>query len=113
MEDRRDKHDPYNLQRFVDAQVREYAYANVCAELRRGQKNGHWMWFIFPQIKGLGTSRTALHYGISGGEEAHAYLRHPILGPRLRECTKLVNAIEGRTIKQIFSDPDDLNFDPV
>jgi uncharacterized protein (DUF1810 family) len=108
MENRTEKHDRYNLQRFVDAQATEYA--NVCAELKRGQKRSHWIWFVFPQIKGLGTSSTALHYGISGREEAQAYLHHPILGPRLRECTKLVNAIEGHTIRQIFSSPDDLKF---
>jgi uncharacterized protein (DUF1810 family) len=108
MENRTEKHDRYNLQRFVDAQAS--VYANVCAELRRGQKQSHWMWFVFPQIKGLGISSTALHYGISGREEAQAYLRHPVLGPRLRECTKFVNAIEGLTIRQIFSYPDDLKF---
>ena len=108
MEDRQEEHDPYDLQRFVDAQVR--AYENACSELKLGQKQSHWMWFVFPQIKGLGTSSTALYYAISGRDEAQAYLRHPVLGPRLRECTKLVNAIEGRTIRQVFAYPDNLKF---
>jgi uncharacterized protein (DUF1810 family) len=110
MEERQEKDDPYALQRFVDAQFS--VYGNVCDELGRGQKVGHWMWFIFPQIKGLGINSTSLFYAISGREEARAYLSHPILGPRLRECTKLVNAIQRWTIKQIFhiSCPDDLKF---
>ena len=108
MEDQQEKRDPYNLQRFVDAQI--HVYADVCAELRRGQKQSHWMWFVFPQIKGLGSSSASLYYGIFGREEAQAYLRHPVLGPRLRECTNLVNAVEGLTIRQIFSYPDDLKF---
>jgi len=108
MEDRQEEHDPYDLQRFADAQVR--TYENACSELKLGQKQSHWMWFVFPQIKDLGTSNTARYYGISGRDEAQAYLRDPILGPRLRECTKLVNAIEGRTIRQIFAYPDNLKF---
>lgn len=108
IDDRQEKRDPYNLQRFVDAQ--SHIYAGVCAELRRGQKQSHWMWFVFPQIKGLGFSSSSLRYGISGREEAQAYLCHPVLGPRLRECAKLVNAIEDRTIGQIFFHPDYLKF---
>lgn len=108
MEDQQQKQDPYNLQRFLDAQTR--VYADVCAELRHGQKQTHWMWYIFPQLKGLGDSSNSLFYGISGREEAEAYLRHPVLGPRLRECTNIVNAVEGWTINQIFSFPDPLKF---
>ena len=100
--------DPYNLQRFVAAQ--HSVFDEVCSELRRGQKRSHWMWFIFPQIKGLGHSPMANQYAISSREEAAAYLQHSILGPRLRECTRLVNLIEGRSIEQIFGYPDDLKF---
>ena len=100
--------DPYNLQRFLDAQ--SYHYDDVVAELRSGMKRTHWMWFIFPQIAGLGSSPTAVKYAISSREEAQAYLKHPILGMRLRKCTQLVNAIEGRTIDQVFGYPDDLKF---
>jgi uncharacterized protein (DUF1810 family) len=108
MEEGHDEHDPDNLQRFVDAQARQYE--NARTELRGGQKRGHWMWFIFPQIRGLGFSSTSQYYGITGREEAQAYLCHPILGSRLRECTKLVIAIGGRHIGQIFFGPDDLKF---
>jgi len=100
--------DPYNLQRFVDAQ--DAVYEQVCRELRRGEKAGHWMWFIFPQLHGLGHSQTATLFGISSGEEAEAYLKHPVLGPRLRECTGRVNLVEGRSINQIFGYPDELKF---
>ena len=100
--------DPYDLQRFLDAQRGLYAQAR--AELARGAKESHWMWFIFPQLKGLGLSRTSLFYGISGKAEALAYFRHPVLGARLRECTALVNAVEGKTIGQIFGSPDDMKF---
>lgn len=96
------------LQRFVDAQ--EPVYAQVCAELRAGRKTSHWMWFIFPQIAGLGSSPMARTFAIASLEEARAYLRHPVLGPRLEECCRLVNAIEGRTIGEIFGYPDDLKF---
>lgn len=102
------ENDPFNLQRFLDAQRGQYADAR--AELGRGIKQGHWMWFIFPQLKGLGLSQASLFYGISGKEEALAYLRHKVLGPRLRDCTRLVNAIEGRTIEQVFGYPDDMKF---
>jgi uncharacterized protein (DUF1810 family) len=100
--------DPYNLQRFVDAQ--NPVYEQVRAELRRGQKTGHWMWFIFPQLRGLGYSHMATKFGISSRQEAEAYLEHPLLGPRLRECTRLVNLVEDCSINQIFGYPDDLKF---
>jgi uncharacterized protein (DUF1810 family) len=101
--------DPYNLQRFVTAQ--DPVFDKVCLELRTGRKTGHWMWFIFPQIKGLGNSELARKFAISSQEEAEAYLEHPILGTRLRECTRLVNLAQGRSIQQIFGGhPDDLKF---
>jgi len=100
--------DPYNLQRFVDAQ--HPIYAEVRDELRAGQKETHWMWFIFPQIKGLGTSPTAQKYAITGVDEAKAYLDHSLLGFRLRECTQMVNAVNGRSIEDIFGYPDHLKF---
>jgi uncharacterized protein (DUF1810 family) len=100
--------DPYNLQRFVDAQSGVYAEAR--SELQAGQKRSHWMWFIFPQIRGLGSSPTAQKFAISSREEAAAYLAHPVLGPNLRECVALVNALEGRSISGIFASPDDLKF---
>lgn len=100
--------DPHNLRRFVDAQ--DQVFNQVCSELRSGSKRSHWMWFIFPQIKGLGHSAVSVKYSISGVEEARAYLNHPILGPRLRECTRLVNQIEWRSIEDIFGYPDDLKF---
>ena len=106
--DRPDGNDPYDLRRFLDAQRDQYTPAR--AELSRGIKHGHWMWYIFPQLRGLGLSSTSLYYGISGKEEALAYLRHPVLGSRLRECTRLVNAIEGKTIRRIFASPDDMKF---
>ena len=101
-------HDPYDLQRFVDAQ--NPVFDQVCLELRDGKKTSHWMWFVFPQIKGLGYSQLALKFAISSREEAAAYLEHSVLGPRLRECTGLVNNIEVRPIKQIFGYPDNLKF---
>jgi uncharacterized protein (DUF1810 family) len=100
--------DPHDLQRFVDAQ--EGGYEQVCRELREGRKRGHWMWFVFPQIGGLGHSATARRFAIASRQEARAYLQHPVLGPRLRECTLLVNRVEGRTLEQIFGYPDDLKF---
>jgi uncharacterized protein (DUF1810 family) len=100
--------DPYDLQRFVNAQ--NPVYEQVCAELHNGQKEGHWIWFIFPQLRGLGHSQMATVFGISSRHEAEAYLEHPVLGPRLRECTRLVNLVEGRSINQIFGNPDDLKF---
>jgi uncharacterized protein (DUF1810 family) len=100
--------DPYDLERFVTAQ--EQVFEQVCAELREGKKYGHWMWFIFPQLQGLGRSSTAWRFGISSLSEAEAYLRHSILGPRLQECTRLVNLIEGRSSVDIFGYVDSLKF---
>ena len=100
--------DPYNLQRFVDAQ--NPVYDKVCSELRDGRKKSHWMWFIFPQVDGLGSSELARKFAISSLAEAAAYLAHPVLGSRLTECTRLVNLVEGRPIEQIFGFPDDLKF---
>jgi uncharacterized protein (DUF1810 family) len=100
--------DPYDLERYVSAH--EGVYAQVCAELAAGRKASHWMWFIFPQLRGLGSSPTAQHYAISSLAEARAYLAHPLLGARLRECTRLVNCVEGRSARAIFGSPDDLKF---
>jgi uncharacterized protein (DUF1810 family) len=100
--------DSFDLERFIDAQAP--VYARVVAELRAGQKQSHWMWFIFPQIAGLGYSAMAQRYAIASREEARSYLAHPILGPRLRDCTRLVNGIQDRTIEQILGPPDDLKF---
>ena len=100
--------DPFNLRRFVDAQHR--IFGQVRDELQAGKKESHWMWFIFPQIKGLGISTTAQKYAITGVDEAKAYLDHPLLGFRLRECTQLVNAVQHRSIEDIFGYPDNLKF---
>src|SRR5260370_30494884 len=100
--------DAFDLQRFVDAQAP--VYQRVVAELRHGQKQSHWMWFIFPQLAGLGHSPMARRFAIASREEAVAYLRHGILGSRLRECTALVNAVHGRAIPEIRASPDDLKF---
>ena len=100
--------DPYNLQRFVDAQAR--VFDQVLTELREGRKRSHWMWFIFPQIAGLGSSDMARRFAISGREEAAAYLQHQVLGPRLKQCAHLVNQVSGRTIEEIFGYPDNLKF---
>lgn len=98
--------DPFDLQRFVDAQAG--VYHTVVEELRAGRKRSHWIWFIFPQIAGLGRSPTAERYAIASLEEARAYVDHEVLGPRLRECTQLVNRITGRSIGEVFGTPDDL-----
>jgi uncharacterized protein (DUF1810 family) len=98
--------DPFDLHRFVDAQDR--VYDTVLAELRGGRKRSHWIWFVFPQLRGLGRSPTALHYGISSLEEARAYLAHDTLGSRLRECARLVAAIDGSSANEIFGWPDNL-----
>ena len=98
----------YNLNRFVMAQ--DPVIDRVRGELKRGRKESHWMWFVFPQIAGLGRSDMARHYAISSIEEAEAYLAHDLLGARLLDCTRLVNAIEGRTVGQIFGAPDDMKF---
>ena len=100
--------DPFDLDRFVEAQRR--AYAGALAELRQGRKTSHWMWFIFPQIAGLGMSPMARRYAISGLGEARAYLGHPVLGPRLNACTLAVNRVAGRSALEIFGRPDDLKF---
>ena len=100
--------DPHQLQRFVQAQAP--VYADICAELAAGAKASHWMWFVFPQLKALGRSSTAQFFGLASSEEAQAYWRHPVLGSRLRHCTELVLAIEGRTALQIFRSPDNLKF---
>jgi len=100
--------DPYNLQRFIEAQ--EHVYAQVCAELRQGRKTSHWMWFIFPQIRGLGSSETAQYFAIAGRQEAAAYAAHPVLGARLRECTALVLQVDNKSVEQIFGYPDNLKF---
>lgn len=97
-----------DLERFVDAQQSIYEHAR--AELRSGRKRTHWMWFVFPQLGGLGESPTSRRFAIASLDEARAYLGHPVLGPRLLECTRLVNAIEGRTLGEIFGFPDDLKF---
>lgn len=98
--------DPLDLKRFTSAQ--EGIYGNVLKELRRGQKSSHWMWFIFPQISGLGRSSTSMHYAIKSMEEARTYLAHPVLGARLRECSEAVLAVEGRSASAIFGYPDDM-----
>ena len=100
--------DPFDLERFVDAQAP--VYPHVLSELRQGRKQSHWMWFIFPQLAGLGNSAMAQRYALSSRDEAMAFLGHAILGPRLKECTALVNAVEGRTIREILGSPDDLKF---
>ena len=100
--------DRFDLQRFVEAQAG--VYERVCAELRAGEKRSHWMWFIFPQIKGLGSSPMAVRFAISGLEEARAYLDHAVLGPRLRECTGIVVGVEKRAVGDIFGYPDDMKF---
>jgi uncharacterized protein (DUF1810 family) len=94
--------DPYDLGRFVAAQDAHGTYDGAAAELRGGRKTSHWMWFVFPQIAGLGFSPTAQRYAISSLDEARAYLAHPVLGPRLTECAGIVAATEGRTAEQIF-----------
>ena len=100
--------DEYNLQRFLEAQ--DHCYEAVRDELRAGEKRGHWMWYIFPQITGLGRSGTAQAFAIMSLGEAEAYLEHPVLGPRLRACTQLVINVENRSAEQIFSYPDNLKF---
>ena len=98
----------FDLERFVGAQAG--CYEAVRRELAAGEKRTHWMWFIFPQIRGLGSSTMAQRYAISGLAEAQAYLAHPVLGARLRECTRLVNAVRERSVEEIFGYPDNLKF---
>ena len=100
--------DIYNLQRFIDAQAGVYDV--VLAELRAGRKSSHWIWFIFPQIAGLGHSEMAQKFSIGSLDEAKAYLQHPVLGPRLRACTQLVLDVKGRSAEEIFPYPDNLKF---
>jgi|SRR5215472_5774438 len=104
----RSTHDPYNLERFVIAQ--DSVFKRVLSELQAGTKMGHWMWFIFPQIRGLGRSPISIEFAISSRDEAQAYLQHPLLGPRLKECTSLVLQVEGRSATDIFNSPDDMKF---
>ncbi len=98
--------DPYDLERFVRAQ--RDCYERALSEIRAGQKHTHWMWFIFPQIDGLGFSATAKIYSIKSIEEAKAYLNHPILGPRLLECAKAAVLVEGKSALEVFGSPDDM-----
>ena len=98
--------DPFDLDRFVRAQAADYDRA--LSELRDGEKRSHWMWYIFPQIEGLGNSPMSLRYSIKSAAEARAYLGHPLLGPRLRECTAVVHSIVGRSVLQIVGSPDAL-----
>lgn len=100
--------DPHDLERFVSAQ--ESVWPRVLRELGAGAKASHWMWFVFPQLRGLGRSEVARHYGIASLEEAAAYWRHPLLGPRLAECTVLMLAVPERSALQILGHPDDLKF---
>lgn len=100
--------DTFDLERFVAAQAP--AFATALAELRAGRKRGHWMWFVFPQLRGLGQSAMAQRYGVASLAEARAYLAHPLLGPRLVACTRAVLAVEGRSLHAIFGSPDDLKF---
>lgn len=100
--------DAFDLQRFLQAQERDHEA--VLDELRAGRKRSHWIWYVFPQIAGLGSSAMSQKYAISSCEEARAYAEHPVLGPRLRECTQLVLDVQGRTAEQIFPYPDDLKF---
>ena len=101
-----DPQDLFNLDRFISAQ--QGVYDRVLAELRDGQKRSHWMWYVFPQFQGLAQSNTSRYYAIKTREEAIAYLQHPVLGKRLRECTEAVTNIEGKSVSEIFGYPDDL-----
>jgi uncharacterized protein (DUF1810 family) len=100
--------DPFDLQRFVDAQDAGGTYDTALAELRAGRKRSHWMWFVFPQVAGLGRSATAQRYALAGLAEARDYLAHPVLGPRLTECAQALLGVPGRTAAQILGSPDDL-----
>ena len=100
--------DAFDLDRFARAQ--DPVLDQVRRELGEGRKRSHWVWFVFPQLRGLGRSATAQRYGIGSLDEARAYLAHPVLGPRLVECTGLVNKVEGRSAYEIFGSPDDLKF---
>ena len=100
--------DPFDLDRFVQAQ--EPVFDTALAELKAGRKQSHWMWFVFPQLRGLGFSSMAQRYGIGSLDEARAYLAHPVLGPRLRLCTRTVLEVEGRSLNAILGSPDDMKF---
>lgn len=100
--------EPLTLERFVEAQNR--VHASVLEELAAGKKKSHWMWFVFPQLKALGKSPTAQYFGLESRDEALAYWRHPVLGGRLKECTRLVLSINNKTANEIFGSPDDLKF---
>ena len=102
--------DPFHLQRFIDGQ--SHVLDNVLSELRAGRKTSHWMWFIFPQIQGLGRTSVSKEFAICSLAEAKAYLEHPVLGPRLRECASLVASINGSSAEEIFGYPDYLKFRP-
>jgi uncharacterized protein (DUF1810 family) len=99
--------DPYDLERFVQAQDQGATYDAAIEELQQGRKRSHWIWFVFPQIEGLGSSPTARRFAISGLDEARAYLRHPVLGPRLLEASRTVLDITGASAREIFGSPDD------
>ena len=103
---RRAPEDPFDLSRFVKAQ--DGVYERALKEIKRGEKQSHWMWFIFPQIDGLGSSSTARFYSVKSGPEAKAYLDHPLLGPRIIECSQVLLRIQGRSASDIFGYPDDL-----
>jgi len=98
--------DPHDLARFVEAQERDFVRA--LSEIASGQKRSHWMWYVFPQVDGLGSSAMSRHYAIKSLAEAEAYLRHPVLGPRLRQCAEAVLAVDGRSAHDIFGSPDDM-----
>jgi uncharacterized protein (DUF1810 family) len=100
--------DPFDLERFVNAQ--DGTYERALAELRAGRKRTHWMWFIFPQLRGLGSSATAQYYGLSSLDEARAYLAHAVLGPRLGTCAQALLDLAGPSLHEIFGSPDDLKF---
>ncbi|HEV2462487.1 MAG TPA: DUF1810 domain-containing protein [Acidobacteriaceae bacterium] len=100
--------DPYNLDRYIEAQ--RGLFEQACSELRRGRKVGHWMWFVFPQIAGLGASAMSQRYAIQSLDEARAYLAHPVLGPRLREICGIVLGVQDRGVEEIFGYPDDMKF---
>ncbi len=100
--------DPYDLERFVQAQ--QPVFDTACTELRAGHKRSHWMWFIFPQIQGLGHSEMARRYAISSLDEARAYLQHPVLGQRILWSSKIMADLEGRTASEVFGSPDDMKF---
>src|SRR5438067_7360997 len=106
MNDTRGADDPHDLGRFVEAQ--EGVFDRALAEVRAGRKRTHWMWYVFPQLDGLGFSPTAKRYAIKSLDEARAYLAHPVLGPRLVECAEAVVGVAGRSAAEIFGSPDDL-----